>query len=264
MDFLADFDLLVMLERLRRLRNEVVVAEIAAESGMSAKGAQGAVDRLVALGLVAARTGGRPRAVRYQASQGPVVVTFDPSDPKTAFRLSASRMALLSHLRRLGSVRPARASHKGAGWRRDSVAVIPLEGRSLEVVRACLDRFDACLENAADISARTQGAAADRRPRYRVHVAVEPTEFRAPALPVVLLMERQEASRRPARPAPAASLSGRERQVAEALASGRTKKEAATAMGLSFATVNTLAVRAYRKLGIRRRAQLADALHGIR
>lgn len=261
MDFLADFDLLVMLERLRRLRNEVVVAEIAAESGMSAKGAQGAVDRLVALGLVAARTGGRPRAVRYQASQGPVVVTFDPSDPKTAFRLSASRLALLSHLRRLGTVRPARAAHKGAGWRRDSVAVIPLEGRSLEVVRACLDRFDACLENAADISARTQGAAADRRPRYRVHMAVEPTEFRAPALPVVLLMERQEASRRPA---PAASLSGRERQVAEALASGRTKKEAATAMGLSFATVNTLAVRAYRKLGIRRRAQLADALHGAR
>jgi len=77
-------------------------------------------------------------------------------------------------------------------------------------------------------------------------------------------MERQEAALRPASPPRTAQLSARERQVAEALAAGRTKREAADALGLSFSSVNTLAVRAYRKLGVRRRAQLAEAIRGQR
>ena len=263
-ELIADFDLLVMLERLRRNRNELSIAEVAGECGTSTRTAQAGVDRLVSLGLVAERRAGRARSIRYQAVPGAVVVTFDPADPQTAFRLSSARMALLSHLRRLGTARPARASHKGATWRRDSVAVLPLEGKSLDLMRTCIDRVDACLENAAELSAKAPGNAVDRRPRYRVQVSVDPVELRAPALPVLLLMEQREAARRPTRPLPAVSLSARERQVAEALAAGKTKKEAAAALGISFATVNTLAVRAYRKLGVRRRAQLADALHGVR
>jgi DNA-binding CsgD family transcriptional regulator len=263
-ELLADFDALLVLERLGHHRGEQSVGDIAAEGDLPPKVAQGAVDRLSSLGLVEARRSGRARAVRYQAVPGAVVVAFDPSDPQTPFRLASARMALLAHLRRLGTARPARASQKGASWKRESVAVLPLEGKSLELMRSCIDRVDACLENAAELTAKAPGAAADRRPRYRVQVSVEPVEFRAPALPVMLLMERREAERRPSRPLPAASLSRRERQVADALAAGRTKREAAAALGISFATVNTLAVRAYRKLGVRRRAQLADALHGVR
>jgi DNA-binding CsgD family transcriptional regulator len=95
---------------------------------------------------------------------------------------------------------------------------------------------------------------------YRVQVAVDPVESRSLALPVVLLMERGDAARREAPQPGIASLSTRERQVAAELAAGRTKREVAEALGLSFATVNTLAVRTYRKLGVTRRAQLANAL----
>jgi DNA-binding CsgD family transcriptional regulator len=95
---------------------------------------------------------------------------------------------------------------------------------------------------------------------YRVQVAVDPVESRSLALPVVLLMERGDAARRASRHTGIASLSARERQVAAELAAGRTKREVAEALGLSFATVNTLAVRTYRKLGVTRRAQLANAL----
>lgn len=263
-ELIADFDLLVLFERLRHLGTHAAVDEIAAQSGVSARSAQASVDRLVALGLVEPRTMGRPRTVRYRAVQGPVVVTFDPADPKTAFRLSAARMALLSHLRRLGTARPSRATRKGAGWKRESVAVLPLEGKSLELVRSSLNRVDTALEHVAASRNGTEPSNGDRRPRFRVHVSVDPVEVRAPSLPVVLLMERQEAALRPASPPRTAQLSARERQVAEALAAGRTKREAADALGLSFSTVNTLAVRAYRKLGVRRRAQLAEAIRGQR
>jgi DNA-binding NarL/FixJ family response regulator len=129
------------------------------------------------------------------------------------------------------------------------VAVLPLEGRSRDVVRTCLDRVDACLEAASKAAAETTTEAPDRRPRFRVQVAVEPVESRSLALPVVLLMERGDAALRTVQKPRTDSLSVRERQVAVELAGGRTKREVASALGLSFAT---------------RRAQLVNALAGLR
>jgi DNA-binding CsgD family transcriptional regulator len=263
-ELLADFEVLVLWELMRRSRPGAGIAEVAAGAGVPTKSAQALVDRLVALGLVEARATGRRRAIAYHARPGPLVVTFDPEDPKTAFRLAAARLALMGHLRRLGSVRPSRAARKGSAWRRESVAVLPLEGQALEIVKACLDRVDACLEAATEAAGRAGTGQPDTRPRYRVHVAVDPVESRSLSLPVVLLMERGEAASRAVRTPTIGTLSSRERQVAAALAKGQTKREVAQSLGLAFATVNTLAVRAYRKLGIRRRAQLADALQGAR
>lgn len=260
----ADFEALDLWESMRRSRSNAGIAPIAAGAGVSTKVAQSVVDRLASLGLVEARKVGRGRTVTYHARQGPLVVTFDPDDPKSAFRLAAARLALMGHLRRLGSSRPARAARKGSAWRRESVAVLPLEGRALEIVKACFDRVDACLEEVTEATDRAGAGQADARPRYRVHVAVDPVEDRSVSLPVVLLMERAEAAGRAVRAPATGSLSGRERQVAAALAKGQTKREVAESLGLAFATVNTLAVRAYRKLGIKRRAQLADALRGNR
>ena len=264
-ELLSDFDLLSMFEAIRRHRRAVGLAAVAEDAGVTTRVAQLGLDRLAALGLVTAARTGRTRSMTYLPARGPLLVSFDPADPKSAFRLASARMALLSHLRRLGSAKPARASRKGAGWRRDSMAVIPLEGESLELVRSCVDRFDACLEAASE-RCSAEGPAAgtpDSRPKYRIQVTVDPIEVRAKSLPVILLMQRSEAALRAARVPPPSSLSRRERQVADALAKGMTKREAAASIGLAYATVNTLAVRAYRKLGVSRRAQLADALRGI-
>jgi DNA-binding CsgD family transcriptional regulator len=263
-ELLADFQTLVLWETLRRLPSNAGLPSLAAAAGVAAKAAQQSIERLVALGLVEVTRTGRHRSAAYRALRGPLVVTFDPSDPKTAFRLAAARLALLAHLRLLGSARASRAARKGSAWRRESVAVLPLEGRSLDIVRSCLDRVDACLEAASESAVQSAPGEADNRPRYRVQVAVDPVESRSLSLPVVLLMERGDAARRMARRPALDSLSSRELQVAAALAAGRTKREVSEALGLSFATVNTLAVRAYRKLGVTRRAQLANALrdHG--
>jgi DNA-binding NarL/FixJ family response regulator len=55
-------------------------------------------------------------------------------------------------------------------------------------------------------------------------------------------------------------LSDSERQVAERAAAGQSNKEIASALFLSAKTVEMHLSRAYRKLGIRSRAQLADRL----
>jgi DNA-binding CsgD family transcriptional regulator len=259
-ELLANFEALVAWEAMRRMPAPAIPGEIAAAVGASTAQVHVALETLTRIGLVETARARRGRTTAYRARRGPLVVTFDPSDPKSAFRLAAARLALLAHLRRLGNARASRAARKGAAWRRESVAVLPLSGPSLETVRSCIDRVDACLE-AASMAVEQEGhGTPDGRPMYRVQVAVDPVESRSLALPVVLLMERGDAARREAPQPGIASLSTRERQVAAELAAGRTKREVAEALGLSFATVNTLAVRTYRKLGVTRRAQLANAL----
>jgi DNA-binding CsgD family transcriptional regulator len=62
----------------------------------------------------------------------------------------------------------------------------------------------------------------------------------------------------PAREWPA--LSAREREIAIALVSGSTLPEIARTLGRSPHTVGTLTRRIYRKLGVRRRAELVNRL----
>ncbi|MER6691222.1 helix-turn-helix transcriptional regulator [Streptomyces minutiscleroticus] len=63
---------------------------------------------------------------------------------------------------------------------------------------------------------------------------------------------------------PVDSLSGSERQVAERAAGGATNREIAEAMFLSQRTVEFHLTSVYRKLGIRRRQELTEALSGLR
>lgn len=261
-ELLADFEALSLLGSLGRSRGWKTMSAIGAMPGARVADLPAALARLVTLGLVERSARGPSRSAAYRAANAPLVVTFDPADPRTSYRLAAARLALMGHLRRLGSARASRAARKGAGWRRESVAVLPLDEESMEVVRACLGRIDACLQAASETADSSATAGKDDRPCFRVQVSVDPVEARSVSIPVVLLMARDEASSRTRAGGVAARprLSGREREVAEALSSGLTKREAAAKLGLTFASVNTLTVRAYRKLGITRRAQLAAAL----
>jgi DNA-binding NarL/FixJ family response regulator len=55
-------------------------------------------------------------------------------------------------------------------------------------------------------------------------------------------------------------LSGREREVAAALALGLSRKAIAAQAGLAEGTIVTLSRRVYRKLGVHNRAELATRL----
>ncbi len=58
------------------------------------------------------------------------------------------------------------------------------------------------------------------------------------------------------------ALTPRQRQVAEALARGDSNKEIAVALGLSPATVKDHVENLLRRLGLRRRGQVAAVFHG--
>lgn len=64
--------------------------------------------------------------------------------------------------------------------------------------------------------------------------------------------------------APATVLTGREREIAERAAIGLSAREIAEQLSISARTVETHLLRAYRKLGVRSRAELRDALAGGR
>jgi DNA-binding CsgD family transcriptional regulator len=59
----------------------------------------------------------------------------------------------------------------------------------------------------------------------------------------------------PRRPEGQATLAPREQQALALVATGRTNREAAAQLGISDETVKTLLERAYKKLGVRRRAE---------
>ena len=61
-----------------------------------------------------------------------------------------------------------------------------------------------------------------------------------------------------------AALSGREREVAELVALGRTNKEIAAELFLSEKTVESHMSRLFGKLGVRSRAEVAKAVGGER
>jgi hypothetical protein len=91
--------------------------------------------------------------------------------------------------------------------------------------------MEACAGSAAERNRLSAQSGADRRPRYRMHIAVDPLESRGVSLPVVMLMERSDAAGRPARPSAIGSLSAREREIAIALSAGKTKRESRSRLG---------------------------------
>jgi DNA-binding CsgD family transcriptional regulator len=80
--------------------------------------------------------------------------------------------------------------------------------------------------------------------------------------PVWAAMARDELARVGRRRATTASLTGTERRVAELVANGMTNKQVAATLFMSPKTVEAHIARAYRKLGIRSRAELGRAMTG--
>lgn len=97
---------------------------------------------------------------------------------------------------------------------------------------------------------------------FRIAPLPEPA---LPFAPVRLVIDGDEApapERAAERPAKG-QLSARERQAAMALVRGLTIDEVAREMGLARSTVSTMTKRVYRKLGVRRRAEMVTRLREI-
>ena len=253
-ELVSDFDALVVLEALRRAHAIASARQLEGSTGLAASAIDAQLARLASLGLVR-----RTRAVRgrvatgYSADQEPLVLTFDPADPQSALRAATVRLALLSHAARIAAARSVA---------RSTVGVVPMDAKHYASLMRSHDRVDEALAEAGRGGGSPSGNGNGRTPRYRVQMSVETVAPGPLALPTVMLMQRAESGRmseRQARPA-LRDLSTREREVAEALGGGSTKREIAEKLGIKFSTVNTLVTRIYRKLGVTRRAQLVNVI----
>ena len=181
--------------------------------------------------------GGR-RAVRARASS----TSTPPAPTRRAARGGAG------HDLAAGSAAHALAAALRAAELADSVGAVIQAGRARTLAgRAADDEIGAPAPRAGGGRARrVRGGAAARRGRARA----------APA--------RRQDRRAAAAVAPGGegldSLSGREREVADLVALGRTNKEIAGELFLSEKTVESHMSRLFGKLGVRSRAEVAEAV----
>ena len=259
-EFISDFDALIVLEALRRAHAIASPRQLEGTTGLSAGVIETQLARLASFGLVRRTRGTRGRvSTGYSTSQDPLVLTFDPADPQSALRTATVRLSLLSHAARIAAARSVA---------RTTVGVLPMDARQYASLMRSHDRVDESLAAAKHVvgsgtgNGSGNGNGNGRAPRYRVQMSVEPVASGTVALPTVMLMQRAEAGRmteRQERPA-LRDLSTREREVAEALGAGSTKREIAEKLGVKFSTINTLVTRIYRKLAVTRRAQLVNII----
>jgi DNA-binding CsgD family transcriptional regulator len=259
-EFISDFDALIVLEALRRAHAIASPRQLEGTTGLSADVIETQLARLASFGLVRRTRGTRGRvSTGYSTSQDPLVLTFDPADPQSALRTATVRLSLLSHAARIAAARSVA---------RTTVGVLPMDAKQYASLMRSHDRVDESLAAAKHVvgsgngNGNLNGNGNGRTPRYRVQMSVEPVASGTVALPTVMLMQRAEAGRmaeRQERPA-IRDLSARERQVAEALGGGSTKREIAEKLGVKFSTINTLVTRIYRKLAVTRRAQLVNII----
>ncbi len=255
-EFISDFDALIVLEALRRAHAIASPRQLEGGTGLPADVIEAQLARLSAFGLVRRTRGARGRVSSgYSTSQDPLVLTFDPADPQSALRTATVRLSLLSHAARIAAARSVA---------RTTVGVLPMDAKQYASLMRSHDRVDQSLAEAKHVvgSGNGNGNGNGRSPRYRVQMSVEPVASGTVALPTVMLMQRAEAGRMTERQAKPAlrDLSTREREVAEALGGGSTKREIAEKLGVKFSTINTLVTRIYRKLGVTRRAQLVNII----
>jgi DNA-binding NarL/FixJ family response regulator len=155
---------------------------------------------------------------------------------------------------------------------RRSVALLRLATTPDESGQEAMAALDAAADAYAELglefdAARTRlalGAALRRRRRWgaaREALDTAAEAFDAMASPGWAERARLELDRVGARrPAPRGELTATERRVAELAASGRANKEIARALAVSVHTVEVHLSRAYAKLGVRSRGQLAGRL----
>jgi len=268
-ELLEDPRVLGLWELLRRSARSLTIDELSRAARCDAPDIQRAIDALVMHGLAkSVRIGKHRPEVTYRSTGDRIAVRTDhPSDDgslEKAMRMLAEatdRLPVATQARRgpeAGRADAIDATRFSMPVRLDAADRAELN-RRLEELRAFIHAIG------------DRRAAPDRPvPELCDHVvAIRLEPLLEPCLPMPVLGRQSDTAsdsctdakppRRRGRPV-ATRLSKREWDVALVLVRGLTREEAAQELRLSSNTVATLTKRIYRKLGIGRRAQLAERL----
>jgi DNA-binding CsgD family transcriptional regulator len=262
-EFLLDDDVMGAWEMTRRFGRPVSEADLAAALNKPAHWVTKTMRALEDRGLVARQrsTSRLPRG-GWRVTNDRILLAFDRTSPQ--HRALADRMIAewTRRSRRLLDA-PAQAL-SGELWEKRAFTLEHLDEHELQELRticASLDTFMARV-----------GAKHDGRPRgtpamsnYFVALHVIPVSEPLPPPARIQMVPHDRVGSKAAQGLDMGvkELSPRERDVVRLLSAGKTRARIAADLGITEATVRTLASRCYRKLGISGRRELATRVLGL-
>ena len=265
-ELLLDRRAMGLWESLRRAGSPVNIAQLGRRSGLSQPAVQECMDALVAMGLVRRMpAAGRRRTTTYRCTCDSILVRGDLHDVQDAalFRRYYDGLRVVNDRILGGSDFVDLAATPGALTFYYAAPVELSETEATELRRR-MREVAAFLKMVQDKHVGPRARPSAMCSHY-AHFRVQPLREPQMAQPEIRIVPRTLATREQPITGGAmwGRLSPREREIALALAAGSTQPEIARRLGVSHHTVGTFAKRIHAKLGIRRRAELVNAIRSL-
>jgi len=262
---LPDLEAMGIWEYLRRLGKPVSAAELAELVPVSLAVVQAKLDAIVAAGLAEALpASAKRRSIAYRSLVDALVVECDwAQDGDTMQRVAENMRRHIAEAQ--GETALTSAQPVAGEWRAFFGCTMHLTPDELAELRR---RFNAVVEYTELLAARYTSPAKEPPPlsNYAATFRVGPVAKPCLPHPRIVFVKKGSADAQDHREiltAPGPKLSRREWDVALALTRGLTQAEAGAELGISPLTAVTLTKRIYKKLGVRRRAELVSRLQAL-
>ena len=245
-------------ECLRRARTPVTAGELAKRTARTLAAVHAALDLLSRAGLVETKKArGRRRTVAYTVSVRELSIVIDASDP--AQRRLVNEVADYINRELSESLFKARTPIGSTGpntWHFHHCSPMTLDAEDLTELKRRVARVEEFVRLLGDKHAG-EHASLPQRCNHGMVIRIEPLGAHVLPQPHVEFVSTNTVKERGSiRGVAHERLTARERQVARALRDGQSRAEVARRLGIAPMTVGTLCKRIFRKLGIRRAAQL--------
>jgi DNA-binding CsgD family transcriptional regulator/DNA-binding MarR family transcriptional regulator len=262
-ELLLDDEVMGAWEMTRRFGRPVSEADLAAALNKPAQWVTKTIRVLEDRGLVARQrsTSRLPRG-GWRVTNDRILLAFDRTSPQ--HRALADRMIAewTRRSRRLLDA-PAQAL-SGELWEKRAFTLEHLDAHELQELRAICGSLDTFM---ARVGAKYDGrpAGTPAMSNYCVALHVIPISEPLPPPARIQMVPHDRVDSKAARGLDVGlkELSPRERDIVRLLSAGRTRAQIAAELGITEATVRTLASRCYRKLGISGRRELATRVLGL-
>jgi DNA-binding CsgD family transcriptional regulator/DNA-binding transcriptional ArsR family regulator len=260
LDAVRDLEAMGLWECLRRAGEPVAAAELARRTSRELGAVHAALDLLARAGLVTTKKArGQRRTVAYLAAVREISIVVDASDPAQC-RI-VNEVAQIINREMAGALFNARRAIGTTGpntWHFHHCSPMTLDADDLTELKRRIARVEEFVRLLGDKHGSDRGGAS-MRCNHGLAIRIEPLAGHVLPQPhVEFVSPTTVAERRSIRGVAHEALTARERQIARALRDGQPRAEVAKRLGISALTVGTLCKRLYRKLGIRRAAQLHD------
>jgi DNA-binding CsgD family transcriptional regulator len=253
---IKDSESLALWECLRRSPRPLDAAALARVATRQVTEVRASLAKLQRAGLVRVlRASGRRRSIAYESTVRELTIVVNASEPIEVERLGEivrymERDLMDVHFRH---AIPVRSVVPGL-WSYHHCSPVALDANDLMELKRRIARVEEFIRL---LGQKRSASGPVERCNHAIAIRIEPLGGHVLPQPgIEILSARASEERQRERGLAMQPLTARERQVGRALRDGQTRAEVAQRLGISALTVGTLCKRVYRKLGIRRAADL--------